>query len=79
MVGSRVEAEPCVLMRCGPVPVGWWQYYPRLYAKAKLPGYGDIYPQQLEYEVETGDRPWFLGFYRRLEPWAQHNERNEPS
>lgn len=44
--------------------------------KADRPGLGDIYEHQLAYEAETGDRPWYLGFYRRLEAWAQKNQRN---
>ena len=45
--------------------------------KADRPGLGDIYEHQLEYEKESGDRPWLEGFYRRLEDWAQTNWRYE--
>lgn len=44
--------------------------------KAERPGDVDIYEHQFEYEAETGDRPWLLGFYRRLEAWAQMSQRN---
>lgn len=44
--------------------------------KADRPGLGDIYEYQLEYEAETGDRPWRYGFYRRLEAWAQKSRHD---
>ena len=43
--------------------------------KADRPGLGDIYEDKLEYEKESGDRPWLEGFYRRLEAWAQIHQR----
>ena len=39
--------------------------------KADRPGSVNIYEDQLQYEVETGDRPWLEGFYGRLEACAQ--------
>ena len=44
--------------------------------KAARPGVGNIHEDQLQYEAETGDRPWRLGFYRRLEDWAEKNRHD---
>ena len=47
--------------------------------KADRPGFVNIYEDQLQYEAETGDRPWRFGFYGRLEAWVTRTgETSEP-
>ena len=49
--------------------------YWTLAKRASQPGFIDFGRQQEIYELETGDRPSFVGFDRRLTEWLAKNPR----